>query len=220
VKLPDFRKMRSAMIDSQLRPSGIVEPNLIAAIKYVPREMYVPAELSSLAYLDEALEVVPGRAMPAPLVGCLLMSALEVAPTERALIVGGTTGYSASILARLCAHVTLVEDDATLVRRASSAISKTGVSNVSVVEGPLAEGCAEGAPYDVLLIDGEVEDVPETLVAQVRDGGRIAAVLAERGAAPSVAVGRVAGGHVGWTRLLEAGAPRLKGFERPRVFEF
>jgi len=98
VKLPDFRKMRSAMIDSQLRPSGIVEPNLIAAIKYVPREMYVPAELSSLAYLDEALEVVPGRAMPAPLVGCLLMSALEVAPTERALIVGGEASYALYLL--------------------------------------------------------------------------------------------------------------------------
>ncbi len=220
MKLPDFRKMRGAMIDSQLRPNGIVEPNLVAAIKYVPREMYVPADLSSLSYLDEALEVVPGRYLMSPLAGCLLMSALEVKPTERALIVGGTTGYSASILARLCAHVTLVEDDATLVRRASSAISKTGVSNVSVVEGPLAEGCGEGAPYDVLLIDGQVEHVPDALAAQVREGGRIATVLAERGAAPSVSVGRFAGGHIGWTRLLEAGGPALKGFERPRVFEF
>ena len=220
MKLPDFRKMRGAMIDSQLRPSGITEPNLIAAIKYVPREMYVPSDVSALAYLDEEVEVVPGRYLLSPLAGCLMMSALEIRPTERVLIVGGTTGYSASILARLCAHVTLVEDDATLVRRAGSAISKTGVSNVSVVEGPLAEGCAEGAPYDALLIDGKVEAVPEALIAQVREGGRIAAVIAERGDAPSVAIGRVGGGHIGWTRLLEAGAPALKGFERPRVFEF
>src|SRR3546814_10465786 len=87
--------MRGAMIDSQLRPSGITEPNLIAAIKYVPREMYVPSDVSSLAYLDEEVEVVPGRYLLAPLPGCLMMSALEMRPTERVLIVGGTTGYSA-----------------------------------------------------------------------------------------------------------------------------
>lgn len=220
MKLPDFRKMRGAMIDGQLRPSGITDSILIAALKYVPREMYVPAEKSALSYLDDHVEVVPGRYLLAPLVGCKMIAAVDAQPRDRILIVGGTTGYSASILARLSAHVTLVENDATLVRRAGSAISKTGVSNVDVVEGPLTEGHAQGAPYDILLIDGMIEQLPDALVRQVRDGGTIAAVLAERDSAPSVVCGRVADGHVGWTRLLEASAPVLPGFERVHEFEF
>ena len=220
MKLPDFRKMRGAMIDGQLRPSGINERALIGAIKYVPREMFVPADKAQLAYCDEAIEVVPGRYLAAPLVGCRMMEAVAVETGERVLIVGGTTGYSAAIMARLAAHVTLVEDDATLVRRAGSAISKTGVSNVKLVEGALAAGHAEGAPYDILIIDGAAETVPETLIGQVRDGGRIAAVLAERGGAASIVLGRVAGGHVGWTRLMEASAPMLPGFARVPEFEF
>lgn len=220
MKLPDFRKMRSTMIDSQLRPSGINDPYLIAALKYVPREMYVPAEIAALAYRDEDIEVVPGRYLMEPLTGCRLMAALDPQPADRILIVGGTTGYSASILARLAAHITLVEDDPTLVRRAGSAISKTGVSNVEVVEGPLAEGYQAGAPFDALLIDGAVDHVPDDLVRQIRDGGRIAAVIAEPGSAPHVSIGYVSGGHVSWSALTEADVPGLPGFARPRVFEF
>ncbi len=220
MKLPDFRKMRGAMIDGQLRPSGINDPRLIAALKYVPREMYVPADVATLSYRDEHVEVVPGRYLLAPLVGCKLIAALDVQPHDRVLVVGGTTGYSASVFAQMAAHVTLVEDDATLVRRAGSAISKTGVSNVDVVEAPLTEGHAAGAPYDALLIDGAIETLPETLLAQVRDGGRITTVLLARDSAPSVAIGRVSGGHVGWTRLVDASAPVLPGFERAFAFEF
>lgn len=220
MKLPDFRKMRGAMLDSQLRPSGISDAALIRAIKYVPREVYVPAEMSPLAYRDEAIEVVPGRYLAAPLLSCRLIAALEPKAGDHILVVGGVTGYSTAILARIVDHVTLVENDATLVRRAGSAIFKTGVSNVEIVKGSLAEGHAAGAPYDALLVEGAVEAVPEALIAQVRDGGRIAVVIAERGAAPRASVGRVSGGHVGWTAFMEADAPVLPDFERPRVFEF
>lgn len=220
MKLPDFRKMRAAMIDSQLRPSGVTDPDLIAAIKYVPRELFVPAEVSSLAYRDEDIEVVPGRYLIEPLVACRLMAELDPQPRDRVLIVGGATGYSAAILARLTAHVTMVENDATLVRRAESAVFKTGVANVEVVEGALSEGHAAGAPYDMLLIEGTIEVVPPALIAQVANGGRIGAVLANPGLAPQASVGVVSSGYVAWRSIMEAGVPRLPGFERPRVFEF
>lgn len=220
MKLPDFRKIRGAMIDSQLRPSGINDPALIAAIRYVPREMYVPADMSALAYRDEAIEVVPGRYLVAPLLACQLIAAIEPMAGDHVLVIGGTTGYSTAILARFIRHVTHVENDPTLVRRADSAISKTGLGNVEIVEGVLAEGHAAGAPYDALIIEGAVEFVPEALAAQVRDGGRIATVIAAPGSTPQLSAGCVSGGHIGWTALSEANAPPVEGFARERAFEF
>ncbi len=220
MKLPDFRKMRGAMIDSQLKPSGINDPVLIAAIKYVPREIFVPAKMSALAYRDEAIEVVPGRYLLAPLVDCRLIA--EVAPQkdDHVLVIGGTTGYSAAILARLTSHVTLLENDSTLVRRAGSAIAKTAVSNFEIVEGPLPEGHRAKAPYDIVLIDGCVEDLSDDLIAQVKDGGRIATVMAKPGASPCASIGRISGGYVGWTGFMEVSAPVLPGFERAQAFQF
>lgn len=214
---PDFSQMRDAMIEGQLRPSGVCDPGLLAVLRDIRRETFVPAAAAALAYRDAPVEVTTGRFLPSPLVDARLAAELKPLPSERVLVVGGATGYLTAILAPLAGHVTHVETDRGLLDRARAAVA---AANVDFVEAPLASGHAAGAPYDILVIDGMVEELPQALVGQLRDGGRIGAVMAGRGEAPSLAVGRLNAGHIGWTRIIDVTTPVLPGFERAKVFEF
>ena len=212
VPVPDYAAARQAMVDSQLRPQGVNDPSVISAMSLIPREKFVPAEQKPLAYVDRSLPLGAGRAMPAPSVTGLLLTALTILAGERALVVGAGTGYSAAVLAEMGAKVTALES----VPELAAAARKNGVK---VTEGPLAEGYATGAPYDFILIDGAVEFVPDALVEQLRDGGRLGGALIDQGITRLI-VGRKAGGGFGFHSIADSATPALPGFERPRAFTF
>ncbi|MEO5972749.1 MAG: protein-L-isoaspartate O-methyltransferase, partial [Sphingomicrobium sp.] len=153
--IPDFAAARAVMIDSQLRPEGVGDPAVLAAMAAVPRERFVPEAARALAYGDRAVPLGEGRSMMAPAALGLLLSALAPRSGERALVVGAGTGYAAALLAKIGLDVTALESSAALITAKGQGIA--------VVEGPLAEGHARGAPYDLILIDGAVEHVPHAL---------------------------------------------------------
>ena len=213
VPVPDFAAARQAMVDSQLRPQGVSDPAVVAAMSLVPRERFVPDEQKLLAYVDRALPLAPGRAMPVPAVPGLLLTALIVNRGEKALIIGAGTGYTAALLAEMGVQPIALENVPELVALARK-------NKIKVVEGPLAEGHAAGAPYDFILIDGAVELVPDALVDQLRDGGRLAGAVIDEGGITRLILGRKAGGGFGFHTLVDSATPALPGFERPRAFTF
>ena len=210
--IPDYAAARQAMVDSQLRPQGVNDPAVIAAMSAVPRERFVPEGQRPLAYVDRALPLGPGRAMPAPSVTGLLITALATLRGESALVVGAGSGYSSAILAEMGLNVTALEAEPALV----AAGRKNGVE---MVEGPLDQGHAKGAPYDLILIDGAVEYIPDALVEQLREGGRIGGALIDHGIT-RLFIGRRAGGGFGFHSIADSATPALPGFERPREFTF
>jgi protein-L-isoaspartate(D-aspartate) O-methyltransferase len=215
---PDFAPQRSAMVDSQLRTVGVNEPAVLAAIAATPRERFMPAGRAALAYTDGPVVLGPGRTMIEPMILGLLLTHLRVANAERVLIVGAGNGYSAAVVAALTPHVTAVESDPVLAATARAALA--GTAGVTLVEAALTAGAPAGAPYDVLLIDGAVAQLPAGLLAQLADGGRVGAVIVGPDGVASATVGRVVGGHFGGTRIIETGGPVLPGFERAKNFVF
>ena len=163
----NFEHMRRAMVASQLRTTGTNDPRVLAAMGEVPRERFVPASRVSLAYADALVPLKPGRDFNSPMALGRLLTEAAPRPGERALVVGAATGYAAAVLARLVGPVVAVEEDAELAAEARANLS---AGDVRLFEGPLAQGCADGAPYDLILIDGAVESVPDSLVAQLADG--------------------------------------------------
>lgn len=208
----NFDQMRKAMVESQLRTTGVSDPRVIAAMAAVPRERYVPADRAPLSYADLATPLTATRALPAPMVLGRLLTEGRVSPADRALVVGAGSGYAAAVLAQLAAVVVALEEDAEIARGALP-------DNVESVSGPLAQGWVAGAPYDFILFDGAVEEVPAAIVDQLAEGGRLAAPIVQNGVV-KLAIGRKSGAGFGMTTFIEASAPRLPGFAQPERFTF
>lgn len=209
----DFAAARRAMVDSQLRPQAITDPLVIAAMASVPREEFVPADQKALAYMDRTVALSAGRGLSPPASLGRLLTELETRSGERALVVGAGTGYGAAVLAEMGLHVTAVESDAALLSRLRS------LTDVQVVEGPLGEGAPDAAPFDLILVDGQIEQLPDALVEQLKVGGRLGACLNEGGVPRLVAGTRSVHGF-GLKSFADAPMAPLPGFARPRVFTF
>jgi protein-L-isoaspartate(D-aspartate) O-methyltransferase len=212
----NFDLMRRAMIASQLRTTGTNDPRVLAAMGEVARERFVPRARLPLAYADALVPLKPGRDLNPPMALGRLLTQAAPRPGERALLIGAATGYAAAVLERLVGSLVAVEEDPELAGAAKAALAGTGVE---LVEGPLAKGWPKGAPYDFILIDGAVEFVPEPLIGQLRDGGRLAAALLENGVT-RLAIGRKAGDGFAMAAYADAAAAVLPGFIRPRAFVF
>jgi protein-L-isoaspartate(D-aspartate) O-methyltransferase len=210
--VPDFAAARLAMVENQLRPQGVTDPGVLDAMGTVERERFLPSQTRSLAYVDRAVLVGDRRFLPAPAVLGSLLTQLTPQGGERALVVGAGTGYSAAVLGAMGVVVTALESSPALAAQARE-------NGVKVVEGPLEEGWAKGAPYDLILIDGAVEYIPDAIVEQLANGGRLGTALIDRGITRLV-VGRKVGGAFGYLSLSDAGVPPLPGFARPRAFVF
>ena len=210
--VPDFAVARAAMVDAQLRPQGVNYPPVVEAMAAVPREDYVSGEARPLAYIDRAVPMGDGRLMSAPVVlGTLLTEMLPLAG-ESALVVGCGTGYSAAVLKAIGLEVTGLESSPELAARARE-------HGIDVVEGPLEDGWKRGAPFHLILIDGAVEHIPDAIIAQITDHGRLGTALIDRGVC-RLAVGRRAGDGFGLHTMADAGAAALPGFAKPRIFTF
>lgn len=210
--IPDYAAARRVMIESQLRPIGVVDPAILDAFAKIERELFVPESARPLAYADRAIPLGDERYIPAPSVLGQLLMQMMPSPGQRALVIGSGSGYSAAILGKMGLNVTALESSAELAGRARA-------FGAEVIEGPLDEGWKKGAPYDQILIDGAVEHIPEAIVKQLADGGRLGTALSDSGVTRLI-VGRKAGGAFGYLSIADAGVPALPGFNRPRAFTF
>lgn len=209
--------MRRAMVASQLRPNAVSDERVVAAMDAVPREAFLPGEAASMAYRDVALPVGRGRAQNVPIATGRLLTAAQLRPLDTVLLIGAVGGYTAAVLSRLVQSVVAVECDAALVAFAHTALA--GYANVTVVEGPLEAGHAAAAPYDVLIVDGAIERMPDALVEQVAIGGRVASGLVDRGVT-RLATGRRSAGGFGLVDFADIDCVVLPGFAQPRSFTF
>jgi protein-L-isoaspartate(D-aspartate) O-methyltransferase len=218
----DFAQARRTMVDGQVRVNDVTDAAVISAMLEVPREKFVPETRASLAYIDEDLCVLeatggaPARYLMEPMVLARMLQALEITPDSKVLDVGCATGYSSAVLGRIAGSVVAIEEDSTL---AASAKKLLRMANVEAVSGKASTGWAAGAPYDAILLGGAVEEVPSALTDQLKDGGRLAAVIRKETAARAMLYVRT-GGHVSARRLFDAAIPPLPGFEAPKSFVF
>ena len=215
--MTDFATRRVMMVDTQVRPSDVTKFPIIEAMLSVPREVYVPRDRREAAYIGENIVLAPNRVMLEPRTMAKLLDALDVKPTETVLDLGCGLGYSTAVIARMAEAVVAVEEDETLGAEAQSILSGESVDNAAVIVGPLASGAAKHGPYDVITIQGGVETVPQALVDQLKDGGRIGAIFME-GALGIARIGYKLDGKVDWRFSFNATAPVLKGFAAERAF--
>lgn len=209
--------MRHAMVASQLRTNAVNDVRVVEAMARLRREDFLPAEHRAIAYRDTLLPLGGGRRQNSPLATGRLIAEAQVRGDDSVLLVGAAGGYTAAILAELAGSVVALEEDDSLVALAKAALS--GVDKVSVVLGPLAAGWSAGAPYDLLVIDGAVEQVPQTLVSQVKPGGRVVAGMLDQGIT-RLASGRRTEGGFGLMAFVDLECAILPGFGRSKTFQF
>lgn len=217
--MTDFAARRTIMVDTQVRPSDVTKYPIIDAMLAVPRERYVPDSLREAAYVGENLDLGGGRVVLEPRTLSKMLDALDIQPDELVLDIGSAQGYSAAVIARLAEAVVAVEDDETRATDAEETLAAEGVDNVAVVNAPLIEGAPQHGPYDVMIVQGAVELFPDSLMAQLKDGGRVACLFMED-ALGVVRIGYRSGVEMDWRRLFNASAPVLDGFARPPAFTF
>jgi protein-L-isoaspartate(D-aspartate) O-methyltransferase len=217
--MSDFAGLRTKMVDGQVRTTDVTSLPLLDALLSVPREEFVPAARRNLAYIDEDLEIAPGRYLMEPSPFARLVQLAEIQPGDFVLDVGAGTGYSAAVLSRLAGSVVALEQDPALAARAQAALSSLGYDTVAVVEGSLADGYPAQAPYDVILLEGAVETIPQALFSQLKDGGRLLAVEGH-GNSGVVRVYVKHGSSVSARRAFNAAVKPLPGFNNLPTFEF
>lgn len=210
--IPDYAAAREAMVESQLRPQGVTDPAVLTAMGSVEREKFLPPETRPLAYVDRGVAMGGGRFLPQPAVLGQLLNQMMPRPRQRALVLGAGTGYSAAVLSAMGLEVTALECSSELAAKARDL-------GIEIIEGPLEAGYEAAAPYDQILMDGAVEYIPDAIIAQLANGGRLGTALVDRGITRLI-VGRKAGGAFGYLSLTDAGVPVLPGFMRPRAFTF
>jgi protein-L-isoaspartate(D-aspartate) O-methyltransferase len=210
--MADAALQRKNMVESQVRTSDVTDRRITAAMTVVPREKFVPDRLETFAYSDGNLLISEGSAMLAPSTLAKLLQLAELQAGDNVLVVGGYCGYAAAIVAQIAAKVVALLPDAAAAAAVTRACSELGFGNIRAVDGPLASGCQENAPYGVIVIEGGVETVPEVLAAQLADGGRLVAIEMDRGLGRAFLLHKKAG-FVARRDAFQAAAHLLGGFE-------
>ena len=209
--MSDFTARRVMMVDTQVRPSDVTKFPIIEAMLSVPREVYVPAAKREAAYVGENLDLGAGRVMPEARTLAKMLDALDVLPSEHVLDVACGMGYSTAVIARMAKSVTGVEPIAALASAAAECLAAQGVTNASVHATP------PSGSYDVIVIEGGVQQVPDALLDQLAEGGRIGAIFMQ-GALGKVKIGHKFEGRVNWRFSFNATAPVLDGFNKAEAF--
>ncbi|MGK9233455.1 protein-L-isoaspartate O-methyltransferase [Inquilinus limosus] len=216
----DYAAARLNMVEGQIKPNKVVDQALIDAMMAVPRERFVPAERRGVAYVDEDVAIGGGRVLMEPRVLGRLLNDARITPDARVLIVGAGTGYSAAVVARTAGKVVALEEDKALLATARGVLAELGVQGVTLVEGRLAEGRPAEGPYDVILIDGAVAEVPAALIAQLAPGGRLLTVVDDGDGVGRAMLVSAIDGVASQRPLFDATTAILPGFERKPAFQF
>ncbi|MEE8214262.1 MAG: protein-L-isoaspartate O-methyltransferase [Alphaproteobacteria bacterium] len=216
----DYAAARLNMVESQLRTDRVTDAALLEAFEQVPRELFVPEELRGVAYVDEDLAVGQGRHMMEPRVLARLLQAARPEPQDIVLDIGCGTGYATAILARLAATVVALEDGGGLAARANEVLGELEVGNAVVVEGSLNEGYAKQAPFNVIVVNGAVAEVPSVISGQLAEAGRLVTVVRNSAGMGRAILMQRTGGVVSSRTLFDAAVPVLPGFEVKPGFVF
>lgn len=215
--MSDFAQRRVTMVDTQVRPADVTRFPIIDAMLSVPREDFVPDDARETAYMDENIDLGGGRVILAPRTLAKFLEALDIQPDELVLDLGTGLGYSAALIARLAEAVVALEEDGSRAEDAEAALAAAGADNVAVMTGALTDGAPQHGPYDVILVQGAAEHLPDALTDQLKDGGRIGCLFAE-GTLGVARIGYKIDGGMTWRFAFNAGAPVLPGFEARRAF--
>jgi protein-L-isoaspartate(D-aspartate) O-methyltransferase len=220
--MSDFTTARQKMVDGQVRPSDVTDQRILDAMLAVPREAFVPESQRALAYLDLDLDVGEAgakRFLIKPVVIARMLQAAEIMETDNVLVVGCATGYAAAVVAKLGSRVTATESDGGLAAKAGDVLAKLGFGNVTVRSAAAADGDEINAPYDVIVLAGATEIIPDRLYRQLSDGGRLVGVFA-MSRPPRAMIVTHSHADFGDRALFDAAVPVLPGLERPPAFVF
>lgn len=216
----DFDAARRRMVENQIRPNRVTDPLVIDAMLSVPREVFLPPMQRGIAYVDEDIPLGNGRYLTEPLVTAQMLQAAEIVPESLVLVVGGGPGYLPALAARMASAVIALEEVPELAADAADALAELGIVGVTVVEGPLTAGWPPQAPYDVILIDGAVVEVPPALLDQLTEGGRLVTVVAGARGLGKGTVMLKSGGTVSRREVFDAATPLLPSFIPQPTFRF
>ena len=216
----DHAAARRNMVSGQIRTNRVTDERLIEAMEEIPRERFVPHAKRGVAYVDEDVEIASGRYLMEPMVLARLLQEADIAADDMVLDVGCGTGYASAVMARLAGTVIALDVDESLAAEAERALSAVGADNAIVVTGPLADGCAPQAPYDMILVGGAVDHLPQALADQLAEAGRIVGVVREPGTVGQATLWARHRGTLSSRSLFEATLPPLPGIARPAQFEF
>lgn len=215
----DFEAARAKMVDGQIRTTDVTSHSVLSAFLSVPREMFVPEHLKALAYLDEDLQIGPGRYIMDPSPLAKLLQLAEISADDLVLEVGAGTGYVSALLGRLAGAVFALESDQDMAAKAKATLAGLDAQNVTVVSGALEAGYAAKAPYDLIFVNGAVEEIPEALFAQLREGGRLVTVVGQGHSARATIFVKAAGA-MSSTSFFNASIRQIPGFQKSREFVF
>ena len=215
----DFLTARHNMVESQIRPNHVTDSVLIDALALLPRENFVPKLMQGVAYVDEAIDIGEGRYLMEAWVLARLLEAAEVQPDDVALLIGCGSGYEAAVMSYLAGTVVALETNETLIKKANETLMELSIDTVAIVEGGLAHGFGRQAPYDVILINGAVPEIPEPLNNQLAEGGRLVAIVGDGACGKGKLVTRY-DNVVTAREIFDAGTPTLPGFEEKSIFSF
>jgi protein-L-isoaspartate(D-aspartate) O-methyltransferase len=219
--MTDFALARRNMIDGQLRPNRVTNSLLLTVIADLPRERFLPDGLKSVAYADGDVPLGGGRFLMEPMVLARLIQTLQPAADEKALVVASGRGYGAALLSRLVKEVVALESDRALASSAAQTMKDLRIDNVEQVVGPMEAGVPASAPYDLILIEGAVREIPSVMLDQLAEGGRLATVVANGSGPLGVAqLLMKEGGVTSGRSLFDAGTRVLPGFTPPQGFSF
>ncbi len=205
------------MVDTQVRPSDVTKFPIIDALLDIPRERFVPDAMREAAYIGENIDLGGGRTLLEPRTFAKMLDGLQIEPTDIVLDIACGFGYSTAICAKLAEFAVGVENDDARANEAQTILSGLGIDNAAIVTGVLNEGAAKSGPYDVIMIQGAIEELPESLTDQLKEGGRIAAIFTE-GALGVVRIGYKQGGMLNWRYSFNASAPNLSEFDAQNAF--
>jgi protein-L-isoaspartate(D-aspartate) O-methyltransferase len=215
-----FADARNCMVDSQIRPNRVADPRLLAAMRSLPREKFLPATVWSLAYADQDVPLGDGRFMLEPMVLARLLQAANLSENERVLVVGAGTGYSAAVLAACGCRVTALEEDASLLAIAETVLPAEA-PGVTLVSGPLAAGWPSNGPYDMILIEGSVPEIPPAVAAQAhQETGRILATIYYEGRITQAVIAEATAFGVGISSLFDCATPPIPSLRKAAAFAF
>ena len=215
----DYAAARYNMVESQIRPNQVSHKNLLEAFGTLPREDFLPTEFQGVAYVDNPVPLGEGRYLMAPMAMARLIQEAEPSSSDLALVIGCATGYGAAVMSHMVSAVVALESDSGLAAESAQTLTDLGIDTVAVVEGALAGGYPDQAPYDVIYFDGAVPEVPEGISSQLAEGGRLVCILSGDGLDSAIVMSRHRGGLSSRT-LFESATPILPGFEREKAFVF
>ena len=216
-----FDDRRRLMVESQLRTNKVSNTNVLMAFETIAKENFIDEAYAALAYIDEDLMLERNRFILEPMVFARLVQALELTDTDSVLDIGATSGYSTAIIAKLAQSVVGIESDTDLAQMGQDNLTAEGIDNAVILQGKHLDGFANEAPYNAIIIEGSVEDVPMPLLNQLSDNGRLVTILRENATSPGKAVKYVRSGDgFAHTTLFDAQTPMLSEFAKEKVFSF